>query len=162
MAKKKKVEVEEDEDDFDDLEDEDFEIALPSLGDKKEKEKEVKPKLEDESLDFEEEESEDLGIELPEELDYTYVKPSIKKGLKDNDYEVVVEGQSHGFCNILVKHLLNIKGVNIAAYKSTKVEPAKIFIRLEPGIAIKDILYKGMEALRDEVVQVQKAFEKLI
>ncbi|MHA1149546.1 MAG: RpoL/Rpb11 RNA polymerase subunit family protein [Promethearchaeota archaeon] len=161
MAKKKKV-VEEDDDDLGDFDDDDFEIALPTLVDKKDKEKEVKPKYEEDALDLEDEESEDLGIQLPEVIDYKYVKPSIKKGQKENDYEVVVKGQSHGFCNILVKHLLEIKGVNIAAYKSTSIEPAKIFIRLEPGFAIKDILYKGMESLRDEVVQVQKVFEKLI
>ena len=65
--------------------------------------------------------------------------------------------------NILVKHLLLIEGVNVAAYKVTNIEPPTVFIRLENSkdYKIKDILYKGIESLRKEVIEVQKLFKKL-
>ena len=75
-----------------------------------------------------------------------------------------MEGQSHGFCNILVKHLLDTEGVNIAAYKVTGIEPPKIFIRLDnlKDYKIKDILHKSIESLRSKVVETQKLFKKLL
>ena len=79
-----------------------------------------------------EEEEEEFEIEEePRFPDYKYLNLEINKGLGENDYEISIEGQSHGFCNILVKHLLEIEGVNIAAYKVNNVELPKIFIRLE-------------------------------
>ncbi|MFW9987744.1 MAG: RpoL/Rpb11 RNA polymerase subunit family protein, partial [Candidatus Odinarchaeota archaeon] len=129
---------------------------------KEKKEPEPTPASFEESLEEEEEEE----FELEEEArfpDYKYLKVGINKGLGENDYEVSIEGQSHGFCNILVKHLLEIKGVNIAAYKVNNVELPKIFIRLEnlKDYKIKDILNKGIESLRGEVIEVQKLFKKL-
>ncbi|MFX1338060.1 MAG: RpoL/Rpb11 RNA polymerase subunit family protein [Promethearchaeota archaeon] len=82
-------------------------------------------------------------------------------GFSENDYELQIEGQSHGFCNIFVKHLLSIEGVNMAAYKYTRIDPAQIFIRLEPGYKIKEIIQQGIESLREEVLDVQKIFKKL-
>ncbi len=164
MAKKKKVESEEDfEDDFEDLNDEDFESVYPETEKKVTKEsKEIeKPQI---AAPEEDEELEEFEYELEEEIEipeYKYLDLSLKRGPSENDYELQIEGQSHGFCNIFVKHLLNIEGVNIAAYKYTRIAPATIFIRLDPGFKIKEILYKGIEALRDEVITVQKAFKKL-
>ncbi len=169
MAKKKKVEPEEDEfevDEFDELEDEEIEIAVPII------KKEPKEKLLDsvpspaesaaqEEVVFEEE-IEGYEPEVEEKRTYKYLNLSLQKGLTENDYELRIEGQSHGFCNILVKRLLEIEGVNIAAYKITGIEPPQVFIRLENGYDIKEILYKGVEALREEVVEVQKLFQNNI
>ncbi len=156
MAKKKKIEPEEDLDA--DFEDEEVESVYP------ETEKKLSEELEEiEKTPEEEEEFEELEYELEEELEipeYKYLNLNLSIGLSENDYELQIEGQSHGFCNILVTHLLKIEGVNMAAYKYTRIEPAKIFIRLEPGHKIKDIIYKGIEALRDEVLEVQKIFEQ--
>ncbi len=127
-----------------------------------EKEK-SEPSLE-ESMEEEEEEEEEFEIEEePRFPDYKYLKIGINKELGENDYEISVEGQSHGFCNILVKHLLEIEGVSIAAYKVNNVELPKIFIRLENSndYKIKDILHKGIESLRAKVIEVQKIFKKL-
>lgn len=163
MAKKKAAKpTENDEDEIDDLvdelfEDNEIESIYPKI---KEKEEIEGPTSLDESI-----EEEDMEFELEEEArfpDYKYLNLEIKRGVGDNDYELFVEGQSHGFCNILVKHLLTLEGVNLAAYKYTKLEPATIFIRLEKGYKIKDILHKGIELLREEVISVQKVFEKLI
>ncbi|MHA2288979.1 MAG: RpoL/Rpb11 RNA polymerase subunit family protein, partial [Promethearchaeota archaeon] len=100
----------------------------------------------------------DTGPELP---DYKYLKLGMNKGARDNDYTLTVEGQSHGFCNIFVQHLLDTEGVNSAAYKITRINPPEIFIRLEEGYKIKEILYKAIETLRAEVTEVQKVFKKL-
>lgn len=166
MAKKKAVKKEDtDDNDIDELmdellEDEEVESVYPEL--KKKKELEPTPASFEEPLEEEEEEE----FELEEEArfpDFKYLNVKINKGLGENDYELSVEGQSHGFCNILVKHLLEIKGVNIAAYKVNNVELPKIFIRLEnlKDYKIKDILNKGIESLRSEVIEVQKLFKKL-
>ncbi len=167
MAKKKiKKETEEElEDDLGDLEDEELEIELPKITKKSPKdEKKVEETLSMASELGEEENEEELEFELEEKPlfpDYKYLDLKIYE-VAENNYEIEIDGQSHGFCNILVKHLLNIEGVNIAAYKITGLEPAKIYLRLKNGHKIKDILYKGIESLREEVVDVKKHFQKLM
>ncbi|MFX1377567.1 MAG: RpoL/Rpb11 RNA polymerase subunit family protein [Promethearchaeota archaeon] len=163
MAKKKAVKLEDkDEDEIDEfgdelLDDEEIESVYPKV--EKKKEVEAVPPSSDEIIEEEEFELE----EEPRFPDYKYLNLKLNKGKAENDYELIVEGQSHGFCNILVKHLLNIEGVNIAAYKATNISPAQIFIRLEnsKNYKIKDILNKGIESLRQEVLDVQKVFKKL-
>jgi len=167
MAKKKIEEAEDDEfddldDDFSDLEDE--EIALPKIGkEAPEKEEEV---AETPPVDFdaEEEDYDLLTDEQPELLikDYKFIKPDIVKGVNEFDYELIMEGQSHGFCNILVKHLLQVEGVNIAAYKITNIDNPKIFLRIQEGYKVKDIIFKGITALQEEVSSVEKVFAKLM
>jgi len=165
MAKKKAVKTEDTkEDEIDEpvdelLDDEEIEIVYPKI-DETEK-AEPLPTSFEESMEEEEEE-----FEIEEEAgfpDYKYLNVGISKGSGENDYELSIEGQSHGFCNILVKHLLEIEGVNIAAYKVNNVELPKIFIRLENSkdYKIKDILHKGIESLRAKVIEVQKIFKKL-
>ena len=166
MAKKKAVKPQETEDDEIDelvdelLDDEEIESVYPKIDDKE--------KPEPSTASFEESiEEEEEEFEIEEEArfpDYKYLNVGINKGLRENDYEISVEGQSHGFCNILVKHLLEIEGVNIAAYKVNNVELPKIFIRLENSkdFKIKDILHKGIESLRANVIETQKIFKKLM
>lgn len=159
MTKKKTVKPE-DEDELDDLEDEliDDDISEdPELSEKKEKE--VAPS----SADDDEIEEEEEEFEIEEEArfpDYKHLKLNLTKTVGENDYELIIEGQSHDFCNILVKHLLKTEGVNAAAYKVTGIIPAQIFIRLDKG-KIKDILFEAIESLREEVIEVQKLFQKL-
>lgn len=168
MAKKKNEKSEEDElsdleDDISDLKDE--EIALPKIEKiEPEKEEEVAQTPEVGSEEEEEEDYELLADEEPEVIvkDYKFIKPNIVKGVNKFDYELIMEGQSHGFCNILVKHLLNIDGVNIAAYKITNIDLPKIFLRIQDGYKIKDIIFKGISALQDEVSMVEKVFSKLM
>ena len=168
MAKKKATKPEDTEEvEIDDLvddllEDEEVETVYPKIEDK-EKPEPSTASLE-ESMEEGEEEEEEFEIEEePRFPDYKYLNVGINKGLGENDYEISIEGQSHGFCNILVKHLLEMEGVSIAAYKVNNVELPKIFIRLENSndYKIKDILYKGIESLRAKVIEVQKVFKKL-
>jgi len=160
MAKKKEVKTEvKDEDEIVDelLDDEEIESVYPKVEGKEEvgsiPSSDEEP-IEDEEFELEEE---------PRFLDYKFLNLKLNLGEGENDYELIVEGQSHGFCNILVKHLLEIEGVNIAAYKVTNISPAQIFIRLENSkkYKIKDILHKGIESLREEILIVQKLFKKL-
>ena len=111
-----------------------------------------------------EEELEEEVEQVPEIPDYNILKLKIISGPGDNDYTLTLEGQSHGFCNILVKHLLEIEGVKAAAYKITEIaiSPPEIFIRLEKGYKLKDTFYKGIDALRNEVAETQKLFKKLM
>ncbi|NHJ21169.1 MAG: hypothetical protein EAX91_09515 [Candidatus Lokiarchaeota archaeon] len=162
---KKKVEPKEEESDFDDedlFEDDEVESHYPDLKDVSQPKK--KPLSEDfieedEDYELEEEYEPEAGPELP---DYKYLKLAMKKGVSEHDYILTVQGQSHGFCNIFVQHLLNTEGVNSAAYKITQIAPPEIFIRLEDGFKIKEILIKAIETLRTEVSEVQKLFKKLI
>lgn len=162
---KKKAEPKEKENDFDDgnlLDDEEVESHYPNLKKDSKKENGVFSNdfLEEaEDSEFGEEFEIEKGPELP---DYKYLKLDIIKGVSDNDYTLNVEGQSHGFCNIFVQHLLDTEGVNSAAYKITKINPPEIFIRLEDGYKIKKILFNAIETLRAEVTEVQKIFKKLI
>jgi len=171
MAKKKVVKPEkEGEDELDDLsDDEEIEAVYPKVDEKKRKEEDKSIVSLPEDVSSGDTDEDDLDVEEEEEeprfLDYKYLDLKLNKALGENDYELMVEGQSHGFCNTLVKHLLEIEGVNMAAYKITNIEPPKIFLRLENSkdYKIKDILYKGIESLREEVVKVSKVFfEKLI
>ncbi len=167
MAKKriKKESEEELEDDIGDLEEEEVEIELPKITKKSRKdEKELEDTFSITSELGEEEDEEELEFELekkPEFPDYKYLDLKIYE-VTENNYEIEIIGQSHGFCNILVKHLLNIEGVNIAAYKMTGLEPPKIYLSLKNGHKIKEILHKGIESLREEVLEVKKHFQKLM
>ena len=166
MAKKKAKpketeELDELEEDFPD--DEVVESHYPEIGDDAEKKTEDYDAGSDSTADEEDELGEfDFEEELEEEIKYKYLDLRIAKGSGDNDYKVVVEGQSHGFLNIFVKHLLEVEGVNAAAYKVTQVFPPEIFIRIDDGYKIKDVLSRGIETLRSEVTETQKVFEKLM
>ncbi|MFX1313964.1 MAG: RpoL/Rpb11 RNA polymerase subunit family protein [Promethearchaeota archaeon] len=161
VAKKEEKEEEELEELDDDLfEDDEIDIEYPKV---KEEDLSSTPSIEEDDTVAEE----DLEFEIEEEArfpDYKHLDLTIKKGAGINDYELMIEGQSHGFCNILVNHLLDVEGVNMAAYKITKLEAPKLFIRLEDSkkFKIKDILLKAIESLRAEVIDVQKIFQKLI
>jgi DNA-directed RNA polymerase subunit L len=165
MAKKKKSESDEDLDEIDALESQEIESIYPTMSKTEEREEEG----EIESMEMgeigEEELEEEFGVPIEEEEEekkYKYVDVSILEGKKENDYEVRVIGQSHGFCNVLVKHLLNMDGVILAAYKDTNLNPSQIFIRLEDGYKIKEILRQSISSLREEVLEVQELFKKLV
>ncbi len=163
MEKKKPTTPEEGNDDLDELEDEFFEEddkETPELT-KKAEPKEITPTSEEDDTVPEEEPYE--IEEEPRFPDYKYLKLKLTKTLNEDDYELRVIGQSHGFCNIYVNHLLNIEGVNAAAYKVTIIEPAQIFIRLKQDkkYKIKDILFQAIESLRKEVVETQNTFQKI-
>ena len=161
MAKKKAEPKGEDADDKDLFDGEEIESHYPDLSDdSKSKEDSVSIDV----IDDEDEEEEEEGFEIePEELpSYKFLKLAMKKGVRDDDYMLSVEGQSHGFCNIFVQHLLETEGVNSAAYKITIIDPPEIFIRLEDGYEIKKILYNAIENLRAEVGEVEKLFKKLM
>jgi len=167
MAKKKMEESEEEElsdldEDISDLEDE--EIVLPKIEKKEPEQEEQVAETPAVEFDTEEDDYDLLTDEQPEVLvkDYKFIKPNIIKGVNEFDYELIMEGQSHGFCNILVKHLLQIDGVNIAAYKITNIDHPKIFLRLQEGYDVKDIIFKGISALQEEVTLVEKAFAKMM
>jgi len=162
---KKKVEPKEEEaediEDFDD--DEVIESHYPDVGKNEKFSSDDSPV--NEELDTDEFiEGEEPEFEIEEEArfpEYKYLDLDLQQGLSENDYKLIVEGQSHGLCNIFVKHLLDIEGVKLASYKVTKISPAEIFIRIEEGYKIKDVLYKGIETLRTEVKGVQELFKKL-
>jgi len=160
---KEKDEVEDLDDDL--FDDEDIESHYPDVG--KSKPDSLKKPSSDlaedtQALDEEEFLDEDFTImETEPEITYKYLNLIINRGVTENDYSLKVEGQSHGLLNIFVKHLLNIEGVNTAAYKVTQIDPPELFIRLEKGYKIKDILHKGIDSLRNEISEVQKAFKKV-
>jgi len=110
------------------------------------------------------EELEEEIEQAPELPEYTILKLNLISDPGDNDYTLTLEGQSHGFCNILVKHLLMVEGVKVAAYKIMEIaiSPPQIFIRLEDGYKLKEIFNKGVDALRNEVAESQKLFKKLM
>ncbi len=112
--------------------------------------------------DVEDDEEEDFEEEIIEKKDYKYVKLELTKGLNENDHVLLLEGQSHGFCNLFVKQLLPLKGVISAAYRITSVKPPEIFIRLEDGYKIKDILFEAIESLRNEGQETQELFKKVM
>ncbi len=161
---KKKVEPKEEENDNNEkdlVDDEKIESLNPDLSKGSKNESDAVSEDESEETD-ESEEEEGFEIETgPEYPDYKYLKLDMEKGFSENDYTLIVEGQSHGFCNIFVEHLLATEGVNSAAYKITKIVPPEIFIRLEDGYKIKKILFEAIKTLRTEVTEVQKAFKKL-
>ncbi len=161
MAKKKEEDKDEEGfDDLEELEDQEIEIVYPKIekGKKKDKVDDLEAvddlmEGEEEDVEFEEEEE-----EVPE---YKYLDLQIIKKEGENNYEILVDGQSHGFLNVFVKHLLALEGVDIAAYKKNNVESPKIFIKLKKGFKIKEILRTGISNLRNEVIQVQKIFKNL-
>ena len=170
MAKKKVGPKEEDsklEDVEEDIFDkEDIDSHYPDVSNESVKKDETSPAEtpeQTEKIESEEELEEEVepAPELPE---HTILKLNIISGPGDNDYTLTLEGQSHGFCNIFIKHLLTVEGVIAAAYKITEIaiSPPQIFIRLEDGYNLKKIFLKGIDALRNEVAETQKLFKKLM
>jgi len=163
MAKKKKQDS--DEEDFEEIEEfenQEIESVYPKIETKGEASAEVS----DEILTEEDEElQEDLDFAMEEEEEgpkYKYLDLQIKKGNGKNNYEIFIEGQSHGFLNVFVKHLLSLEAVDLAAYKKTDIEAPKIFLKLKEGHTIKKTLRDGIESLREEVVSAQKVFKDLM
>lgn len=166
MAKKKNEESnEEDLEEIEELENQEIESVYPTF-DTGAKEEEISAEETEEVLSEEDEElQEDLEFVMEEEEEgpeYKYLDLQLKHGKGRNHYEVFIEGQSHGFLNVLVKHLLNLEGVDLAAYKKTDIEVPKIFIKLKEGNKIKKILRDALDSLREEVVSVQKGFKNLM
>lgn len=169
MAKKKNMEPkEEEDDDISDLEDDSFEdleddSVFPDIQ-KTPESTPTEPTPTPKDVDLEEEDFEEVfEDELePVVLDYKFVKPNIIKTQSENDYELIVEGQSHGFCNIFVRHLLEIKGVKAAAYKVNRLDPPKIFLRIDDGQDVKEIIQNCVNILRENVKAVEKVFQKLM
>jgi len=162
LAKKKVVPKKED--DLEGLDDdflEDVESEYPSLEKKKGKPDED-GEMEAEDEEILEEELEYEMEEIPKPPEYKYLNLAILRGEQENDYRLIVEGQSHGFLNILIKHLLNTEGVNSAAYKVTRIDPPEVFVRLEKGNKIKNILHKAIQSLKNEVDEVEKTFKPLM
>ena len=112
--------------------------------------------------EYSEEDDEEFEEEIIEKKNYKYLNLELTKGLNENDHVLLLEGQSHGFCNLLVKQLLPLKGVISAAYRITTIKPPEIFIRLEAGYKIMDILFEAIESLRNEGQEVQEIFKKLM
>ncbi|MBA7517262.1 hypothetical protein ES705_09315 [subsurface metagenome] len=166
---KKKVGPKEEESKLEDVEEdifdkEDIDSHYPDVSNENVKKDETPPA---ETLEQTEkvESEEELEVEpAPELPEHTILKLNIISGPGDNDYTLTLEGQSHGFCNILVKHLLTLEGVIAAAYKITEIaiSPPQIFIRLKDGYKLKKIFLKGIDALRNEVAETQKVFKKLM
>ncbi|TFF89862.1 MAG: hypothetical protein EU548_05960 [Promethearchaeota archaeon] len=166
MAKKKSSKNEDlDDEDFGGLDSDDLEIAIPKIG-KKEGAAADEEGLEEDLDELEpslEEEFEPLPEEEEELPTYKYLSVNEIKSKGNNDYEVIVEGQSHGLLNVLVKNLLKVEGVAMAAYKDNKLDLPTIYIRLTSDtLKIKDILYESIETLKNEVIEIQKLFKKVI
>jgi DNA-directed RNA polymerase subunit L len=168
---KKKVGPKEEDSDLEDIEEdvfdkEDIDSHYPDVSDDSEKKDET-PSAETleqtEKVESEDELEEEVE-QAPELPEYKKLKLNLISGPGDNDYTLTLEGQSHGFCNILVKHLLMVEGVKAAAYKITEIaiSPPQIFIRLEDGYKLKEVFYKGVDALRNEVAETQKLFKKFM
>jgi len=169
MAKKKPVKTAvDDEEELDDIEDDLLEEDdLLSETPKKSEKDVVSSSTEESDGDSVEGEEEEEPYEIEEEPrypDYRHLKLALIKALGDNDYELSVVGQSHGFCNLLVRHLLDTEGVKAAAYKITGIVPPQIFIRLEENqkLKIKDILFNAIESVREEILAVQTLFQKIM
>ncbi len=162
MEEKKKNEPEtknDDELEKDLFEDEEIESVYPKI--KKEGDTEIDD-ITETKTETEDEEFEDLDLDQePKAPEYKYFNLSITRGATENDYELICEGQSHGFCNIFVKHLLETEGVVIAAYKMTGIVPPQIYIKLKKGYKIKKILNEGVESVRAEVKKTQTLFQKI-
>ena len=146
--------------DLDDIEDDlfssDIEEEYPDI-ESKEVDEQQEESLEEDIMPEDLEEIQKFPVE--EEKFYKYLNLKLKK-IRERDYELNIEGQTHGFCNILVKHLLKIEGAEISAYKSTTIEPAVVFIRVKNGYDIKKIISNGISLLEQEVIKLQKVFNK--
>jgi len=156
-ANKKSPTKKEDLEDFeDDLFSSNIKEEYPDI-ESEEEDKQKEETLEEDILPEDAEEIQKIPVE--EEKFYKYLNLKLKK-IRERDYELIVLGQSHGFCNILIKYLLNVEGVEIAAYKSTTIEPSKVFIRLKNEYNIKKIISEGISLLEQDVIKLQKVFNK--
>jgi DNA-directed RNA polymerase subunit L len=172
MSKKEK---DEEIDEVDDIVDEEIQSVYPEFVSEGEeiKEEEVGAEPIEESVEveeaiggeLEEEFEEDLEFAIEEEVEgptYKFVDLEISRGDGANNYQVIVNGQSHGFLNLFIKHLLSLDSVRLAAYKKSDIAQPKIFIRLNEGHKIKEALRGGINSLQSEIDETKKEFNKLV
>jgi DNA-directed RNA polymerase subunit L len=166
MAKKKKQEEEEELEELDEFETQEIESVYPTITPEKDSadDQEIEEYMEETTEELLEEElDEELEIGIPkEEKDYKYLNLEIRHGKGENEFEIDIEGQSHGFLNVFVKELLNHEGVKIAAYKITRIETPRIYLKLEEGYKVKKILRDAITNLREEVQEIKKLFKPLM
>jgi len=165
---KKKIKPKEEDSDLEDIKEdifdkEDIDSHYPDVSNESVKKDETPLAEAPEQTENGESEEEEVE-QAPELPEYTMLELNLITGPGDNDYTLTLKGQSHGFCNIFVKHLLTIEGVIAAAYKITEIaiSPPQIFIRLEDGYKLKEIFSKGIDSLRNEIAETQKVFKKLM
>ena len=173
MSKKK--EEDEEIDEVEDIVDEEIQSVYPKFVSEEEEveEEELEAEPIEEPVEveegvggeFEEEFEEDLEFAIEEEVEgptYKFVDLEITHGDRPNNYNVIVEGQSHGFLNLFIKHLLNLDSVKLAAYKKTDIEQPRLFVRLNEGYKIKEALRAGIASLQSEIDEAKEEFSKLV
>jgi len=177
MSKKEKDEEIDKEEEIEDIVDEEIQSVYPKFV-SEEEEAEVEEEVEEEvgteeAFEIEEGLEEGLEEEFEEELEFTieeevegptykFVDLEIHRGDGANNYNIIVKGQSHGFLNLFIKHLLDLESVKLAAYKKTDIEEPRLFLRLNAGYKIKEALRAGINSLMSEIDEAKKEFKSLV
>ena len=105
--------------------------------------------------------AENLSMQLEGEYEsknYKYLELSILQST-DNEFDVIIKHQTHGFLNYMVSKIIQCKGVAFVAYQHLSIADPKIYIRTDGKRDVKDILKEAIKYARTEWKGMKNAIE---
>ena len=105
--------------------------------------------------------AENLSLQLEGEYAqkaYKYLELAILQN-SDNEFDVIIKHQTHGFLNYMVSKIIQCKGVAFVAYQHLSIADPKIYIRTDGKREIKDILKEAIKYARVDWKGMRNAIE---
>lgn len=78
-----------------------------------------------------------------------------------NRVELEISKQSHGFCNLLRRILLDDERVILAAYKVDYFNPPRFIVELHDPKQIKTVLLDATKRIRESIQDLEKGLAKI-
>ncbi len=78
-----------------------------------------------------------------------------------NRVEFEIAKQSHGFCNLLRRILLDDDRVILAAYKFDYFNPPRFIVELHNAKQIKTVLNDATKRIKEELLELEKGLAKI-
>lgn len=83
------------------------------------------------------------------------------RGQEANRVEFEIAKQSHGFCNLLRRILLDDDRVVVAAYKFDYFNPPRFIVELHDVKQLKKVLNDATKRIKDDLQDLQKGLAKI-
>ncbi len=83
------------------------------------------------------------------------------RGQEGNRVEFEIAKQSHGFCNLLRRILLDDDRVIVAAYKFDYFNPPRFIVELHDVKQIKTVLNDATKRIKQDILDLEKGLAKI-
>ncbi|MHA1846588.1 MAG: RpoL/Rpb11 RNA polymerase subunit family protein [Promethearchaeota archaeon] len=127
----------------------------------------------DDNLDLEENDDENSGesqvvssIYVDErevearEKKLIYIKSNVE--ITNNEANITITDESHGFCNAIKRYLLKNEHVLFASYKKQFYEDPTLFINTDGEVTALNALISASNKLKEDLVEIEKLFDAAV